>query len=56
MVNGSIFFDASEDFRLTLAVTNIFNRTGQEYFGEIIPGTFTDLLGRRFSASARVRF
>lgn len=56
MVNGSIFFDASEDFRFTFAVANIFNRTGQEYFGEIIPASFTDLIGRRFSASARIRF
>jgi outer membrane receptor protein involved in Fe transport len=56
MVNGSIFFDASEDFRFTFAVTNLFNRTGQEYFGEIIPASFTDLIGRRFSASARIRF
>ncbi|HYJ30661.1 MAG TPA: TonB-dependent receptor [Allosphingosinicella sp.] len=55
-VNAGIWFDASRDFRLTLAVTNLFNRQGQEYFGELIPGSFNDLLGRRYAASARVRF
>jgi outer membrane receptor protein involved in Fe transport len=55
-VNAGIWFDASRDFRLTFAVTNLFNRQGQEYFGELIPGSFNDLLGRRFAASARVRF
>jgi outer membrane receptor protein involved in Fe transport len=55
-VNAGIWFDATRDFRLTLAVTNLFNRQGQEYFGELIPGSFTDLLGRRYAASARIRF
>lgn len=55
-VNAGIWFDATRDFRMTLAVTNLFNRQGQEYFGELIPGSFNDLLGRRFAASARIRF
>lgn len=54
--NGGIFFDPTDDFRFTLSVTNLFNRQGQEYFGELIPASFNDLLGRRFAASARVRF
>jgi len=59
-VSGGIFFDPTDDFRLTLSVTNIFNRIGQKYFGELIPASFLgsggDQIGRRFAASARVRF
>ena len=55
-VSGGLFFDPAENFRLTFSVTNIFNRVGQEYFGIIIPGSVNDQLGRRFAASARVRF
>ena len=55
-VNGSIFFDPADNFRLTLAVNNLFNRQGQEYFGELLPASFNDLIGRRFSVSARVNF
>lgn len=55
-VNTGIFFDATEDFRLTLSVNNVFNRQGQKYFGELIPASFNDLLGRRFAASARINF
>ncbi|ANK12986.1 TonB-dependent receptor [Erythrobacter neustonensis] len=55
-VNGSIFFDPTDNFRLTLAVNNLFNRQGQKYQGELIPASFTDLIGRRFSVSANVRF
>ena len=54
--SGGIFFDPTDDFRFTVSVTNIFNRQGQKYFGELIPASFNDLLGRRFAASARVRF
>ncbi len=59
-VNTGIFFDPTEEFRLTLSVNNVFNRIGQEYFGFLIPASFNntggDLLGRRFAASARLRF
>ena len=59
-VSGGIFFDPADDFRLTLSVTNLFNRKGQRYFGELIPASFLnsggDQIGRRFQASARVRF
>jgi outer membrane receptor protein involved in Fe transport len=54
-ISGGLFFDPTEDFRLTLSVTNLLNRQGQEYFGALI-GNYNDLLGRRFSASARIRF
>ncbi|MDP9414153.1 MAG: TonB-dependent receptor [Pseudomonadota bacterium] len=55
-VNGGIFFDPTKDFRFTLAVNNLFNRQFQRYFDAFIPGSINDELGRRFSASARVRF
>lgn len=55
-VNGSVFFDPTDNFRLTLAVNNLFDRQGQEYFGELIPASFNDLIGRRFSVSANVKF
>lgn len=59
-VNGGVFFDPTEAFRLTFSVNNVFDRRGQKYFGELIPASFLnsggDQIGRRFSASARVRF
>lgn len=55
-VNAGVFFDPTDDFRLTLSVNNLFNRQGQEYFGELIPASFNDLIGRRYAVSARVRF
>lgn len=56
VVSGGVFFDATDDFRLTLSVTNMFDRKGQNYFGEIIPASFNDLIGRRFQISARATF
>ncbi len=56
IVSAGIFFDPADDFRLTLSVTNLLNRQGQEYQGELLPASFNDLIGRRFQASARVRF
>jgi outer membrane receptor protein involved in Fe transport len=55
-VNASVFFDPADNFRLTLAVNNLFNRQGQEYFGELLPVSYDDLIGRRYSVSARVTF
>lgn len=55
-VNASVFFDATDDFRFTFSVTNLFNRQGEEYFGFLIPASINDALGRRYAASARVRF
>lgn len=53
-VNASVFFDVAENFRFTLAATNIFNRQGQEYFGTLVG--INDSIGRRFSANARLKF
>lgn len=56
VVSGGVFFDPTDKFRLTLSVTNAFNRQGQDYLGSLIPASYNDLLGRRYAASARVRF
>jgi outer membrane receptor protein involved in Fe transport len=61
-VSGGIFFDPTDDFRFSLSVTNLFDRKGQKYFGELIPASFAqtsfggDQIGRRYQASARLRF
>lgn len=55
-VNSSIYFDAGKDFRFTFAVTNLTNRQGQKYFGSLIPASINDALGRRYSASVRIRY
>ena len=55
-VSGGIFFDPTNDFRFTLSVTNLFNRRFQRYFDGLIPGSINDQLGRRFAASARLKF
>lgn len=56
VVNMGVFFDPVDNFRFTLAVNNLFNRQGQEYFGELHPSSFNDLIGRRFNASVRATF
>lgn len=56
VVSGGFFIDPTDDFRLTFSVTNLFNRQGQKYFGELLPASYNDLLGRRFAVSARFGF
>jgi outer membrane receptor protein involved in Fe transport len=56
VVSGGIFFDPTDDFRLTLSVTNLFNRQYQRYLGEPLPASYNDLIGRRFAVSARFGF
>lgn len=56
VVSGGVFFEPVERFRFTLSVTNLFNRRFQSYFDGLIPASINDRLGRRFAASARVRF
>ncbi len=36
VVSGGVFVDPSDDFRVTMSVTNLFNRQGQKYFGDCI--------------------
>jgi outer membrane receptor protein involved in Fe transport len=56
IVSGGVFVDATEDFRVTLSVTNLLNRQGQKYFGELHPSSYNDLIGRRFQLSVRASF
>ena len=56
VVNMGVFFDPADNFRFTVAVNNLFNRQGQEYYGELHPSSFNDLIGRRFNASVRANF
>lgn len=49
----SLFIEAAQGFRLTAAATNIFDRTGQRYHGEIVPLSLNDQFGRRFALSLR---
>jgi outer membrane receptor protein involved in Fe transport len=55
-ISGGVFVDATEDFRITLSVTNLLNRQGQKYFGELHPSSYNDLIGRRFKLSVRASF
>jgi outer membrane receptor protein involved in Fe transport len=50
-IDASVFFSLAESYRLTLSVTNAFNRVGQNYFGAIVPVSINDAIGRRFAAS-----
>lgn len=55
-VNASVYFDIAERFRMTLSVTNLFDRIGQEYFGFLIPGSINDAFGRRYAVSVNAKF
>jgi outer membrane receptor protein involved in Fe transport len=55
-INPSIWFKANDQFRLTFSVTNLTNRSGEDYFGTILPASYTDLLGRRFAIGLNGRF
>ena len=47
----SLFVDTAEDMRLTLSVTNLFNRVGEKYHGYILPLSVNDApdVGARFA-------
>ncbi len=55
-VNPSVYINASDRFRVTFAVTNLFNRVGEKYNGIIIPASYSDLIGRRFAVSVAGKF
>lgn len=52
-VDAGLWFKTADRFRLTLSVTNLFNRVGQKYNGTIIPTSINDALGRRFAIGVR---
>ncbi|MBA4747323.1 MAG: TonB-dependent receptor, partial [Sphingopyxis sp.] len=56
VISGGFFIDPTDNFRLTLSVNNLFNRRFQTYFGEPLPASFNDLIGRRFAVSARFSY
>jgi len=55
-VDAGIWVKPGKDMRLTLTVTNLFNRQGQYYNGYIIPTSVNDALGRRFAITARTTY
>lgn len=56
LVNPSIFVNINQKFRLNFSVTNASNWQGQRYFGAILPASFADNIGRRFSMQATAKF
>lgn len=54
-VNLGAYVDIMKQIRVSASVTNLFNRQGEKYQGELFPASFSDLLGRRYAASIRVR-
>ncbi len=59
-VDLSFWVEVQKTFRLTFSVTNVGNKTHQDYYGYLNPATLTantyDLFGRRFAVSVRGQF
>ena len=56
MVNAGAYIDAGRTYRFSLSVTNLFDRKGERDQGVLFPTGLSDLLGRRYSVSARIRY
>jgi outer membrane receptor protein involved in Fe transport len=52
----ALFAATPDGFRMTLSVTNLFDRVGEEYHGVIIPASINDALGRRLAVSVSKRW
>lgn len=50
-VDAAFFVKAADSYKLTLSITNLFDRVGQKYFGYVVPLSINDALGRRFAVS-----
>ncbi len=50
------YFDVNKQFRMNFEVVNLLNRYGEKFNGFYIPVAYSDLLGRRFTASVRAKF
>ncbi|MBW8755151.1 MAG: TonB-dependent receptor, partial [Sphingomonadales bacterium] len=50
-VDMALIVNAAASYKLTLSITNLFDRVGQKYFGYVIPLSINDPLGRRFAVS-----
>lgn len=48
-VDAALFVSVADSYKLTLSITNLFDRVGQRYFGYVIPLSINDALGRRFA-------
>ena len=55
-VDSSFFIDPMENLRVSVSITNLFDRVGQKYFGYIAPSSISDALGRRFSMTVIKKF
>ncbi len=55
-IDSSIYFEIDKKMLFTLSVTNLTDRIGEDYYGIIAPSSISDLLGRRYAASVRVRY
>ena len=54
-INPSVYVDVQKKFRFNFAVTNLLNRHGQKFNGYVIPASYSDLIGRRFSVNVQVK-
>jgi outer membrane receptor protein involved in Fe transport len=50
-VDLALFATTADGFRMTLSVTNLLDRVGEEYHGVIVPASINDALGRRLAVS-----
>jgi outer membrane receptor protein involved in Fe transport len=55
-INPSIYFDVDRRFRFNLSVTNLLNRRGEKFGDYIIPASYSDLLGRRYTVNVQAKF
>ena len=55
-VDFSVYVETADKFRMTLSVTNLFDRIGQKYFGFYIPGAISDAFGRRLALTVGKKF
>lgn len=54
VVDANLFFNTDDDFRINFVVNNLFNRQGQDLFGDLI--FINDAFGRSFSVSVTKDF
>lgn len=55
-VDLALFAATSDGFRMTLSVTNLLDRIGEDYHGVIVPASINDALGRRLAVSVSKRW
>ena len=50
-IDANLSIRPATGWQLNLAVTNVFDRQGQDYFGYLVPASINDALGRRVTLS-----